>query len=153
MKYSEFEAIPAEYLRCLSTRARNCIINELGHEASIGDIIAMSDRDLLRVPNFGKKSLRELRSAIDEMASRHGIQLVNFEVMQRRLSSVLVDGLELVGERRMVEELLRAIKHAKESARIRGQIRCAIESITPSEVPFFSVREAADLNDKQWRAK
>lgn len=153
MEYSEFEAIPAKHLRELSSRARNCLVNKLGHEATIGDIIAMSDKDLLRVPNFGKKSLRELRSAIDEMASRHGIQLVNLKVMQRRLTSVLVDGLELVGERRMVEELLRAIKHAKESARIRKQLRSVIETITPSEVPFFSVRKGAEINYQKWRAE
>lgn len=153
MNYAQFEAIPTEHLPCLSTRARNCIINELGHEATIGDIIAMSDKELLRVPNFGKKSLRELRKAIDEMAYRHGIQLVNFKVMQRRLLSVLVDGLDMVGERRMVKELLTAIKRAKESARTRKQLRRVIETINPSEVPFFSVRKDAELNDQQWVTK
>ena len=85
MNYAEFEAMPAEDLRCLSVRARNCIINELGYEASIGDIIAISDKDLLRVPNFGKKSLSELRSTIEEMASRHGICISDFKGVQRRL--------------------------------------------------------------------
>ena len=151
MNYAEFEAMPAEDLRCLSTRARNCIINELGHDATIGDIIAMSDKELLRVPNFGKKSLSELRSAIEEMASRHGICISEFKGVQRRLYIALIDGLELVGEKRMVEELLKAIKQAKTAFEIKRNLREVIESISPSETPFMSVRSNVELNQYEWR--
>ena len=151
MNYAQFEAMPAEDLRCLSVRARNCIINQLGHEANVGDIIAMTDKELLRVPNFGKKSLSELRSAIEEMASRHGICISEFKGVQRRLSIALIDGLELVGEQRMVEELLKAIKKAKTAVERKQALREVIESISPSETPFMSARSDVELNQYEWR--
>lgn len=151
MNYAEFEAMPAEDLRCLSTRARNCIINELGHEASMGDIIAMSDKELLRVPNFGKKSLRELRLSIEDMASQHGVSIAEFKDVRRRMYDALVDGLELVGERRMVDELMRAIQRAKKTVKIRRDVKEVIESISPSETPFMSVRKDVDSSDYEWR--
>jgi len=46
----------------LSCRAENCFRNE-GLETA-GEIADMSDRELLRVPNFGKKSLKEVRELL-----------------------------------------------------------------------------------------
>ncbi|WP_304194070.1 DNA-directed RNA polymerase subunit alpha C-terminal domain-containing protein, partial [Lentibacter algarum] len=96
MNYAEFEATPIKYLSGLSTRASNCIINELGYEATIGEVIAMSDKALLRVPNFGKKSLREMRLLIEAYALRHNISIAEFKDVRRRLHTALVEGLELV---------------------------------------------------------
>ena len=47
----------------LSIRLRNCIASESDAKGlSIGDLIDMGDRELLRIPNFGKASLREFRT-------------------------------------------------------------------------------------------
>ena len=150
MNYAQFEATPTKYLSGLSVRARNCIINELGREATIGDVIAMSDKELLRVPNFGKKSLRELRLLIEAYALRHGISIAEFKNVRRRLYDALVDGLEMVGERRMVEELMAAIKSAKKEVEIKESLKEVISNISPSETPFMSVRRDVELNQYEW---
>ena len=150
MNYAQFEATPVKYLSGLSTRASNCIINELGYEATIGDVIAMSDKALLRVPNFGKKSLRELRLLIEAYALRHNISVAEFKYIQRRLYDALVEGLELVGERRMVEELMAAIKSAKKKVEIKENLKAVLNDINPSETPFMSVRSGAELNQYEW---
>lgn len=150
MNYAEFEATPVKYLSGLSTRASNCIINELGYEATIGDVIAMSDKDMLRVPNFGKKSLRELRLLIEAYALRHNISIAEFKDVRRRLHTALVEGLELVGERRMVEELMAAIKSAKKKVEIKKSLKEVISNISPSETPFMSVRSDVELNQYEW---
>ena len=150
MNYAQFEAMPANGLQDLSTRARNCLINELGYEATIGDVIAMSDKALLRVPNFGKKSLRELRLLIEAHALQHGVSIAEFKDVRRRLHTTLVEGLEMVGERKMVEELMAAIKSAKKEAWIKRSLKEVIESINPSETPFMSVRSDVELNQYEW---
>ena len=151
MNYAQFEAMPANDLQDLSTRARNCLINELGYEATIGDVIAMSDKALLRVPNFGKKSLRELRLLIEAHALQHGVSIAEFKDVRRRLHTTLVEGLEMVGERKMVEELMAAIKSAKKEAEVKKNLKTAISRISPSETPFMSVRSNVVLNQHEWR--
>ena len=150
MNYAEFEATPIKYLSGLSTRASNCIINELGYEATIGDVIAMSDKALLRVPNFGKKSLRELRLLIEAYALRHNISIAEFKDVRRRLHTALVEGLELVGERRMVEELMAAIRSAKKQVEIKKNLKAVISRISPSETPFMSVRSNVEPSQYEW---
>ena len=150
MNYAEFEATPIKYLSGLSTRASNCIINELGYEATIGEVIAMSDKALLRVPNFGKKSLREMRLLIEAYALRHNISIAEFKDVRRRLHTALVEGLELVGERRMVEELMAAIKSAKKEVEIKKNLKAVISRISPSETPFMSVRSDVEINQYEW---
>ena len=150
MNYAEFEATPIKYLSGLSTRASNCIINELGYEATIGEVIAMSDKALLRVPNFGKKSLREMRLLIEAYALRHNISIAEFKDVRRRLHTALVEGLDLVGERRMVEELMAAIKSAKKQVEIKKNLKAVISKISPSETPFMSVRSDVELNQYEW---
>ena len=48
----------------LSPRTRNCLRND--GIKTVGDVRAMTDRELMTVPNFGRKSLHELRGAIRE---------------------------------------------------------------------------------------
>ena len=151
MNYAQFEAMPANGLQDLSTRARNCLINELGHEATLGDVIAMSDKALLRVPNWGKKSLRELRLLIEAPALQQGVSIAEFKDVRRRLHTTLVEGLEMVGERKMVEELMAAIKSAKKEAEVKKNLKTAISRISPSETPFMSVRSNVELNQHEWR--
>lgn len=56
-----FDLTPVAELE-LSSRADNCLNNE--GLKTVGEVMAKSDGELLRIPNFGKKSLRELKQAI-----------------------------------------------------------------------------------------
>uniref|UniRef100_UPI0026E96D8B hypothetical protein n=1 Tax=Lentibacter algarum TaxID=576131 RepID=UPI0026E96D8B len=70
--------------------------------------------------------------------------------VRRRLHTALVEGLELVGERRMVEELMAAIKSAKKEVEIKKNLKAVISRISPSETPFMSVRSDVELNQYEW---
>ena len=53
----------------VSVRILNCLKNE-GLE-TVGDVVSTSDMAFLRTPNFGKKSLEELRTAIRAHRQKH----------------------------------------------------------------------------------
>jgi len=61
----------------LSNRTLRNLTND--DKLTIGDVCAMSERELLRIPNMGKRSLNEL---IGEL-NRLGIKLDSVEVPQR----------------------------------------------------------------------
>ena len=46
----------------LTVRTDNCLHNE--GLKTVGEVLARSDIELLRMPNFGKKSLRELKEVL-----------------------------------------------------------------------------------------
>ena len=62
----EIYQMPIEKLD-LSSRTLNCL--KRGHIGRVGEILEMSDDDLLKIRNFGEKSLDELREKLAE----HGI--------------------------------------------------------------------------------
>jgi len=151
MNYVEFASTPATKLRGLPARARNLIINGLNKcEPTVGDIVSMSDRELLQIPNFGKKSLKELRIVIEAYALRHGVCIAEFKDVQGRLYSALVDGLEMVGEKKMVEELIKAIKSAKKTVETKNNLKDIIYTISPSETPFMSAIPDENFNQYEW---
>jgi Bacterial RNA polymerase, alpha chain C terminal domain len=49
----------------LSVRSYNCLVN-LGIE-TVGDLLQKTDMDLLRSPNFGRISLREVQDVLEEL--------------------------------------------------------------------------------------
>lgn len=53
----------------LTTRAHNGLLND--NILTVGQLVAMEERELLRLPNFGKKSLAEIVQALAE----HGLTL------------------------------------------------------------------------------
>jgi hypothetical protein len=53
-----------EFCAPLSARVHNCLIND-GIEI-VAQLLVFTDAQLLRVPNFGRKSLAELRAALDD---------------------------------------------------------------------------------------
>ena len=59
-----------EFLNKLPSRAVNCLKNE--GIKSINDLRKINKKDLLKIPNFGKKSMRELERVIKE---QFGIEL------------------------------------------------------------------------------
>tara|TARA_A100000171_G_scaffold52166_1_gene69340 strand:+ start:1241 stop:2257 length:1017 start_codon:yes stop_codon:yes gene_type:complete len=55
----------------LSVRSANCLKNE--NILYIGDLVQKSETDLLRTPNFGRKSLNEIREVLSRMGLELGI--------------------------------------------------------------------------------
>ena len=49
----------------LSPRTHNCLMSV--HVTKVGEILEMSNEDLLKIRNFGEKSLEELRRKLAEM--------------------------------------------------------------------------------------
>ena len=52
----------------LDNRARNCILST--EAGTVADVAAMTDEDLLRIPNLGRRSLEGIRAAIATIQSR-----------------------------------------------------------------------------------
>ncbi len=59
--FSKILSLPVYELE-LSTRAMNCLKNE--DIQYIGELIQQTNRQMLRMPNFGKKSLKEVKDAL-----------------------------------------------------------------------------------------
>lgn len=55
---------PVDSLGEMTVRTRNCIFNS--NIRTIEELINTSEYDLLRIPNFGKKGLRELKDLLDK---------------------------------------------------------------------------------------
>jgi DNA-directed RNA polymerase subunit alpha len=55
----------------LSVRSANCLKNE--NIFYIGDLIQRTETDMLRTPNFGRKSLNEIKSLLEEMGLTFGM--------------------------------------------------------------------------------
>ena len=59
--FSKILSLPVYELE-LPTRAMNCLKNE--DIQYIGELIQQTNRQMLRMPNFGKKSLKEVKDAL-----------------------------------------------------------------------------------------
>lgn len=46
----------------LSSRTQNCLKNDNCH--TVGDVVKLTERELLRIPNLGRGSLKELKEAL-----------------------------------------------------------------------------------------
>ena len=57
----------------LSVRSANCLKNE--GIFYIGDLIQRSEIDMLKTPNFGKKSLNEIKAVLDSMGLTFGMEI------------------------------------------------------------------------------
>ncbi len=73
---AEYDAAPANGMEHilieeleLGVRSYNCL-KRVGIE-TVGDLVAKSDRDLASIPNFGRKSIDEIRAAL----AAHGLRL------------------------------------------------------------------------------
>ena len=62
----------------LPIRAKNSFLNKIRegiYDFTIADVMAMSDKELLRTPNFGKKTIAEMRSVIAKaLADAEGVE-------------------------------------------------------------------------------
>ena len=60
----------------LSVRSANCLKND--NIVYIGDLVMKSENDMLRTPNFGRKSLNEIKEVLTQMGLYLGMQVDNW---------------------------------------------------------------------------
>ena len=60
----------------LSVRSANCLKND--NIVYIGDLIQKSEGEMLRTPNFGRKSLNEIKEVLAQMGLHLGMEVVNW---------------------------------------------------------------------------
>ena len=72
----------------LSVRSANCLKND--NIVYIGDLVQKTEQEMLRTPNFGRKSLNEIKEVLAQMGMHLGMEVPswppeNIEDMARRL--------------------------------------------------------------------
>jgi len=72
----------------LSVRSANCLKND--NIIYIGDLVQKSEQEMLRTPNFGRKSLNEIKEVLSQMGLHLGMEITewppeNIEEMAKRL--------------------------------------------------------------------
>ena len=60
----------------LSVRSANCLKND--NIVYIGDLVQKSESEMLRTPNFGRKSLNEIKEVLAQMGLSLGMQIQNW---------------------------------------------------------------------------
>lgn len=60
----------------LSVRSANCLKND--NIVYIGDLVQKSESEMLRTPNFGRKSLNEIKEVLQQMGLGLGVQIPNW---------------------------------------------------------------------------
>lgn len=60
----------------LSVRSANCLKND--NIIYIGDLVQKSEADMLRTPNFGRKSLNEIKEVLSQMGLHLGMEIANW---------------------------------------------------------------------------
>ena len=60
----------------LSVRSANCLKND--NIIYIGDLVLKSEADMLRTPNFGRKSLNEIKEVLSQMGLHLGMDISNW---------------------------------------------------------------------------
>jgi DNA-directed RNA polymerase subunit alpha len=99
---SEGEAMPTSINRYLlkkvdelelSVRSANCLKND--NIIYIGDLVQKTEAEMLRTPNFGRKSLNEIKEVLSSMGLRLGMDIPgwppeNIEEMAKKLEQELL---------------------------------------------------------------
>ena len=72
----------------LSVRSANCLKND--NIIYIGDLVQKTEQEMLRTPNFGRKSLNEIKEVLSTMGLHLGMEITewppeNIEDMAKRL--------------------------------------------------------------------
>ena len=72
----------------LSVRSANCLKND--NIIYIGDLVLKSEAEMLRTPNFGRKSLNEIKEVLSQMGLHLGMEIAtwppeNIEDLAKRL--------------------------------------------------------------------
>ncbi len=77
----------------LSVRSANCLKND--NIIYIGDLVQKTEAEMLRTPNFGRKSLNEIKEVLSSMGLRLGMEIPgwppeNIEEMAKKLEQELL---------------------------------------------------------------
>ena len=77
----------------LSVRSANCLKND--NIIYIGDLVGKTEAEMLRTPNFGRKSLNEIKEVLSSMGLRLGMEIPgwppeNIEDMAKRLEAEML---------------------------------------------------------------
>ena len=83
----------------LSVRSANCLAG--ADISTIGELVVMSEPDLLQFKNFGKKSLNEIKAKLHEMGLGLGMDLSRFGLTRENSKQFMA---ELLGEQEANEE-------------------------------------------------
>lgn len=70
---------PIEELE-LSVRANNCLLN--ANVKTVLDLVNLSDDDVLKIKNFGRKSLTEVREIMEEFGLKFGMNISEEDIKQ-----------------------------------------------------------------------
>jgi hypothetical protein len=78
----------------LSVRSANCLKND--NIVYIGDLVQKTEAEMLRTPNFGRKSLNEIKEVLSSMGLRLGMDIPgwppeNIEEMAKKLEVIKLD--------------------------------------------------------------
>jgi DNA-directed RNA polymerase subunit alpha len=76
---------PIEHLD-LSVRSMNCLKSD--DVFRVGDLVQRSEQAMLRTPNFGRKSLNEIKEVLEGMGLELGMQLDNWPPQEDSLDSL-----------------------------------------------------------------
>jgi len=127
--YDIIHALPA------SVRAKNALRN--AGWSTLANIERESDASLARMPNFGKKSLKELRQAIRKIKDELGIEGFSDDLIQETQQKIK-EIVYAFGEERGREILSETWAQVRDEARteLQRDIREVIESIAPDKTPF-----------------
>jgi DNA-directed RNA polymerase subunit alpha len=60
----------------LSVRSANCLKND--NIIYIGDLVLKTEAEMLRTPNFGRKSLNEIKEVLSQMGLHLGMEITNW---------------------------------------------------------------------------
>lgn len=60
----------------LSVRSQNCLKND--NIVYIGDLVCKTEAEMLKTPNFGRKSLNEIKEVLASMGVRFGMEIPNW---------------------------------------------------------------------------
>jgi len=60
----------------LSVRSANCLKND--NIVYIGDLVQKTEAEMLRTPNFGRKSLNEIKDVLNQMGLQLGMEITNW---------------------------------------------------------------------------
>jgi DNA-directed RNA polymerase subunit alpha len=60
----------------LSVRSANCLKND--NIVYIGDLVQKTESEMLRTPNFGRKSLNEIKEVLTQMGLHLGMEIVTW---------------------------------------------------------------------------
>ena len=65
----------------LSVRSANCLKN--AHIRYIGELVQRTETEMLKTKNFGRKSLNEIKSILEDMGLSFGLKLDNFPLTEQ----------------------------------------------------------------------